>query len=252
MFWFGPPGPPHDNPRNPTCTFQGPDLQKHQNSTERHREKKKWKWWREREKKKREILGPPPFEAPPRPHFLWLGPTFVPPPPLSLRSLGAPPRTPDPKMDWPNLFWPKLATSGWPKKDWPKSVSSEQGNPLMPLLFALAQHSALVAVFERLQESEFLFPFLDDLHIKSHPNRTVGCLHIMRQELWNHSKISLNHGKTRIWNKGGFFPPGCEALQEAARVDDLGAVVWKGDCRLPLPQQGIRILGIPLGAAGVH
>ena len=83
--------------------------------------------------------------------------------------------------------------------------------------------------FRKLQESEFLFAFLDDLHIKSHPNRTVGCLHIMRQKLWNHCKISLNHGKARAWNKGGFFPPGCEALQEAARVDDPWAVVWKGD-----------------------
>ena len=38
-----------------------------------------------------------------------------------------------------------------------------QGDPLMPLLFALAQHSALVAISERLQEGEFLFAFHDDL-----------------------------------------------------------------------------------------
>ena len=69
----------------------------------------------------------------------------------------------------------------------------------------------------------------------------------MRQELWNHCKISLNHGKTWVWNRGGFFPPGCEALQEAARLDDPGAVVWKGDAQLPLSQQGIKIWGIPVG-----
>ena len=109
----------------------------------------------------------------------------------------------------------------------------EQGDPLMPLLSALAQHSAFVAISERLQEGEFLFAFEDDLYIKSHPNRTVDCLHITRQELWNHCKISLNHGKTQVWNRGGFFPPGCEALQEAARLDDPGAVVWKGVAAFP-------------------
>ena len=69
----------------------------------------------------------------------------------------------------------------------------------------------------------------------------------MRQELWNHCKISLNHRKTRVWNRGGFFPPGCELLQEAARLDDPGAVAWKGDAELPPSQQGIKILGIAVG-----
>ena len=67
----------------------------------------------------------------------------------------------------------------------------------------------------------------------------------MRQELWFDYKISLNHEKTRVWNRGGFFPPGCEALQEAARLDDPGAVVWKG-AELQPSQQGIKILGIPV------
>ena len=51
----------------------------------------------------------------------------------------------------------------------------EQFDPLMPLLFALAPHSVLVSVPERLQDGEFLFAFLTIcLHIKSHRDRTVG------------------------------------------------------------------------------
>ena len=128
----------------------------------------------------------------------------------------------------------------------------EQGDPFMPMLFALGQHSALVAISERLQEGEFLFAFLDDLYIKSSPNRAVECSHILRQELWRHCRISLNNGKTRLWNRAGFFPRGCEALEDAARVDDPEAVVWKGNPELPPPppppcQQGVEILGVPVG-----
>ena len=51
--------------------------------------------------------------------------------------------------------------------------SGEQGDPLMSMLFALGQHSALVAISERLQEGELLFAFHDDLYVKSSPNREV-------------------------------------------------------------------------------
>ena len=81
----------------------------------------------------------------------------------------------------------------------------EQGDPLMPMLFALG-HSALVAISERLQEGELLAAFHDDLHVKSSPNRAVECSHILRQELWRHCRISLNNGKTSLWNRAGLFP----------------------------------------------
>ena len=43
-----------------------------------------------------------------------------------------------------------------------QSEGGEQGDPLMPLLFSLGQHSALEAIQEDLNEGEFLFAFLDD------------------------------------------------------------------------------------------
>ena len=111
----------------------------------------------------------------------------------------------------------------------------------MPMLFALGQHSALVAISERLQ-GELLFAFHDNLYIKSFPNRAVDCSHILRQELWRHCRTSLNNGKTRLWNRAGLFPQGCEVLEDVARRDDPEAVVWKGNPELPLSQQGIKIL----------
>ena len=117
----------------------------------------------------------------------------------------------------------------------------------MPMLFALGQHSALVTISERLQEGELFFAFHDDLYVKSSPNRAVDCSHILRQELWCHCRISLNNGKTRLWNRAGLFPQGCEVLEDAARREDPEAVVWKGNPELPLSQQGIKILGVPVG-----
>ena len=73
----------------------------------------------------------------------------------------------------------------------------EQGDPLMPMLFALGQHSALVAISERLQDGELFFAFLDDLYIKSSPNKAVECSHTLRQELWRRCRIPPE--VVRLW-----------------------------------------------------
>ena len=44
-----------------------------------------------------------------------------------------------------------------------QAEGGEQGDPLMPALFALAQHEALEAASAKLQPDEWLFAFLDDL-----------------------------------------------------------------------------------------
>ena len=53
----------------------------------------------------------------------------------------------------------------------------EQGDPLMPALFALNQHEALEAICRVLLPSEKLFAFLDDIFIVGAPECMAFCMH---------------------------------------------------------------------------
>ena len=109
----------------------------------------------------------------------------------------------------------------------------EQGDPLMPLLFSLAQHSALAAAHERFNEGEHLFAFHDDLYTVCLPER-VGELHrVLAHELAAQAHITLHHGKTKVWNRGGHEPPACIALQARARLLDEDTIVCRGNHTLP-------------------
>ena len=46
-----------------------------------------------------------------------------------------------------------------------QAEGGEQGDPLMPAFFALAQHDALVEADAALEPGETLFTFLDDLYV---------------------------------------------------------------------------------------
>ena len=50
-----------------------------------------------------------------------------------------------------------------------------------------------------------------------------------------------------MWNQAGVEPPGCHRLQAEAVLLDLRAVVWRGAEELPMHQQGMKVLGTPLG-----
>ena len=123
----------------------------------------------------------------------------------------------------------------------------EQGDPLMPLLFSLGQHRALLAVNARLIEGESLFAFLDDLCVLCSPER-VGEVHkVIQQELWSRDNIRVHHGKTKVWNRAGAEPRGCAELTAAARMVEESATVWVGDRSLPSAAQGMRAVGSPIG-----
>ena len=77
----------------------------------------------------------------------------------------------------------------------------EQGDALMPLLFTLGQQRALRAIAGELQAGERFFAFLDDLYVSCQPARVAPIHRSMRIELWRHSKISVHHGKTKLWNE---------------------------------------------------
>ncbi len=116
----------------------------------------------------------------------------------------------------------------------------EQGDALMPLLYALGQHRALQAINSRLRPDERLFAFLDDLYVVARPERIATIYNVLEEELWNHARIRINAGKTQVWNRGGFVPD---------HVDALGPRAWRGGNETPPAQRGVKILGTPLGHA---
>ena len=109
----------------------------------------------------------------------------------------------------------------------------EQGDPLMPALYALGQHKALVAVSERLLPTERLLALNDNLYVLCGPPRVADVHIALQQALWEHSRIQVHHCKTQLWNRGGEAPRGWRALTAAARQVDPDAIVWRGDPELP-------------------
>ena len=132
-------------------------------------------------------------------------------------------------------------------QDIQQGEGGEQGDPLMPLLFALGLHRALTAVRERLLPSEKVFAFLDDVYVICAPHRVLEVHRILEEELQNHAQISLHHGKTQVWNRAGVPPRGIDILTRAARRVNPEAIVWRGDTALPRGQQGVKVLGVPVG-----
>ena len=57
----------------------------------------------------------------------------------------------------------------------------EQGDPLMPALYALGQHAALEEANAALQPGEFLFAFLDDVYAVCSPERVVSVFAFWRR-----------------------------------------------------------------------
>ena len=91
-----------------------------------------------------------------------------------------------------------------------------------------------------------LFAYLDDIYICS-PRRVLEVRSVLKEELWARARIRIHHGKTQLWNRGGSQPAGVAELTLAGRLVETDAVVWKSDPELPLCQNGLRVLGAPIG-----
>jgi hypothetical protein len=93
-----------------------------------------------------------------------------------------------------------------------QAEGGEQGDPLMPALYALGQHPALEAVRPQLLPGEPLFAFLDDVYVLCKPERTRHLFDALATALWEHSRVRVNLGKTRCCNAAGEEPPNCRQL----------------------------------------
>ena len=71
----------------------------------------------------------------------------------------------------------------------------EQGDPLMPLLFAVGQHPALVATQARLEANEWIFAYLDDINILTRPERVGAVYATLQEELLMHATYGSTVGK---------------------------------------------------------
>ena len=122
----------------------------------------------------------------------------------------------------------------------PQGEGGEQRDPLMPMLFALGQHQALVQTQARLGNTEKVMAFLDDIVISTpEPDRVTEAHTIVAEELWSHARIQVHFGKTQVWNRGGIEHEGMEDLTRAARRVKPDAVVWKGPSLVPTRIEGV-------------
>ena len=122
----------------------------------------------------------------------------------------------------------------------------EQGDALMPLLFSLGQHGALQAAQEQLRPQERLMAFLDDVYMVSQPERVGSVYAVLQEKLFAHAGIRVHGRKTKVWKMAGVRPASCDVLEQIARNEDPRAVACRGS-GLDSREQGIKILGIPVG-----
>ena len=92
-----------------------------------------------------------------------------------------------------------------------------------------------------------LFAFLGDVCVVCSLDRVSAICGILQNVLLHHSSIRVHHGKIQVWNREGLAPRGIDVMQAVARIHDPDAIVWRGDVSLPTVDQGVQLLGTPLG-----
>jgi hypothetical protein len=113
----------------------------------------------------------------------------------------------------------------------------EQGCPLMPALFALAQHDALVQASGNMLPDELLFSFLDDLYVVTSRARAYEAFQEVATQVETHAGVKTHMGKLKAWCRGG--GPAPDDLAEACPD------AWTADS--PDVDNGLVVLGTPMG-----
>ena len=110
----------------------------------------------------------------------------------------------------------------------------------MPALFCLAMQPALDAIQARLEPSDRVVAYLDDVYILTRPDRCRAAYDIAVEELRRHCHIEVNLGKLVMWNRSGDAAPAA-----VAELDSSNHTVWRSDC--VAEECGVVVLGAPVG-----
>ena len=119
-------------------------------------------------------------------------------------------------------------------QDIPQGEGGEQGDTLMPLLFALGlppPRSGESCCRAR-RSSRSLMTCTSSVH----HHRVLEVHRILEEELRSHAQISLHHGKTQVWKRSGVPPRGIDMCCRLAR----------GRIAAAMPARA-KILGVPVG-----
>ena len=109
---------------------------------------------------------------------------------------------------------------------------------------AAALHPALTAIQQAMAPGDGCLAFLDDVYLLTTPERAVPTFRLARDAILRHAGINLHQGKTRVWNKAGSAPANIHTLQPV----EQNARIWVGDQTLPPAEQGLQVLGAPIGS----
>ena len=98
----------------------------------------------------------------------------------------------------------------------------EQGDPLMPALYSLAQHDALVEADGALLPGEHILSFLDDLYLVTSKDRAAEAFRTVTGAVARRAGVHTHLGKLKAWSaSGGPSPPDLAAISPEAWTADL-------------------------------
>ena len=114
----------------------------------------------------------------------------------------------------------------------------------MPMFYALGQHGSLVATQERMigKRKCSLTSMMSAL--RADLGRVEQVQSIVSDELNNRAHIEVHHGK--VWNRSGVLPSGIE-VDKSREGGEARCRGLEGGSNLPPIQQGLKVLGVPLG-----
>jgi hypothetical protein len=114
----------------------------------------------------------------------------------------------------------------------------EQGDALMPALFALGIQGALEKSAIEMGEDHYLFAYLDDVYVIAPKEKACEAFQIVSRNIGEKAGVKTHLGKLQVWGEQqGEAPPGFPDGK------------WQNGNNTLAVERGIKVLGSPLGTA---